>query len=386
MILLFLFWISLLLLFYTYALYPLLLALLSKTRKENELVYLREDELPTISLVLSVYNEAAVIEEKIRNIYATTYPLYKLEVVVGSDASTDDTNLILEELQKEFNSLQVIAFQSRQGKANVINQLIPVCNNAVLVFTDAKVEFTAKTLYQLVKHFKNPAIGCVGGKIINKNAFMGILPLPEKTYMGLEMRIKYNEGKIWGTTMGVYGACYAIPRKYFTPFPHDFSVEDFFITMHVLESKKKCILEPNAICSENVPPQLSEEFRRKVRISVGNFQNLIQFKTLAVQFSSVGFCFMSHKIIRWLGPFFLILLLVSNLLLFNSHLFFLYTLIFQLFFLIIPWIDFFLHIIRRDILILRFVSHFYSMNLALFIGFIKYLKGVKTNVWEPTKR
>lgn len=384
MILLLLFWISLLLLSHTYALYPLLLSFLARNRKENQYIYQPEDTLPAISVVLSVYNEAAVIEKKIRNIYATNYPAHQMEVIVGSDGSDDNTNAILQGLQKEFNSLKCLIFNNRKGKANVINELVPVSAGEILVFTDAKVEFTPHTLFELVKHFKNPEIGCVGGNIINRNQHQS--PLPEKAYMSLEMRNKYHEGKIWGTTMGVYGACYAILRDDFVRFPENFSVEDFFISMHILKKKKKCFLNKEAVCFEDVPPKLSEEFRRKVRISAGNFQNLFYFKNLACPFTSVGFCFVSHKVIRWFGPVLLMVLFISNLLLFKENSLYLYSFYLQVIFLLIPLIDLFLHIIRRDILILRFVSHFYSMNLALFIGLIKYLKGVKTNVWEPTKR
>lgn len=384
MILLLLFWISLLLLSHTYAIYPLLLSFLARNRKENQYIYQPEDTLPAISVVLSVYNEAAVIEKKIRNIYATNFPAHQMEVIVGSDGSDDNTKAILQGLQKEFSSLKCLFFNSRKGKANVINELVPVSAGEILVFTDAKVEFTPHTLFELVKHFKNPEIGCVGGNIINRNHHQS--PLPEKAYMSLEMRNKYHEGKIWGSTMGVYGACYAILRNDFVRFPENFSVEDFFISMHILERKKKCILNKEAICFEDVPPKLSEEFRRKVRISVGNFQNLFYFKNLAWPLSNVGFCFVSHKVIRWFGPILLMVLFVTNLLLFNKNSFYFYSFYLQVIFLLIPLFDFFLHIIRRDILILRFVSHFYSMNLALFIGLIKYLKGVKTNVWEPTKR
>src|SRR5512133_1975119 len=129
--------------------------------------------------------------------------------------------------------------------------------------------------------------------------------------MGFEMRNKYHEGKIWGTTMGVYGACYAILHVDFARFPENFSVEDFFITMHIMDKKKKCILNKEALCFEDVPPKLSEEFRRKIRISVGNFQNLFYFKKLAWPFSNVGFCFVSHKVIRWFGPVLLMVLFIS---------------------------------------------------------------------------
>lgn len=386
MIIQFLFWLSLLLLIYTYFIYPAILALWAKWKTDNQIVYALTDNLPTVTVVISVYNEATVIEKRIRNIFETTYPQGKIEVLTGSDGSTDDTNLILNRLQTEFSALHIFTFTQRQGKANVINQLVPCAKGELLIFTDAKVTFTQDTVFQLVKHFKNNAIGCVGANIINKNELEGSVLHPEKTYMSREMTNKYYEGKIWGTTIGVYGACYAIPRNYFTAFPYNFSVEDFYISMQIMQRKKKCILDIHASCFENVPNSLMEEFRRKIRISVGNFQNLFAFKKLIFKFSGLSFCFISHKIIRWFGPFLLIMLFISNIFLAKIHPLYLYSIYFQLFILIIPLIDFFLHIIRREVLILRYISHFYTMNLALIIGCIKFLKGAKTNVWEPTNR
>jgi cellulose synthase/poly-beta-1,6-N-acetylglucosamine synthase-like glycosyltransferase len=205
--------------------------------------------------------------------------------------------------------------------------------------------------------------------------------------MSREIKLKYHEGRAWGTMIGAYGACYSIRNEYFSKIPEGYSVDDFYITMKVLEHGKKCILEMKALGYENVPNRLSEEFRRKIRIASGNFQNLRAFyKLLWPPFTGLAFSFFSHKVLRWLGPFFLLLILISNCVLAFYHPFYRILLIIQGGLIISPFIDFLLRKIGLHIVILRFITHFYSMNLALLAGFLKFIKGTETNVWQPTRR
>ena len=187
--------------------------------------------------------------------------------------------------------------------------------------------------------------------------------------------------------IGAYGACYAIRNEYYSHVPAGYSVDDFYITMKVLERKKQSILEMKSICQENVPNRLAEEFRRKIRISAGNFQNLRTFyRLLWPPHTGLSFSFLSHKVLRWMGPFLFLLLIISNIILSaTSQLYWILLLLHGLLF-ISPIIDFLLRKLGIHIVFLRFITHFYSMNLALLAGFLKFVKGSETNVWHPTKR
>jgi cellulose synthase/poly-beta-1,6-N-acetylglucosamine synthase-like glycosyltransferase len=199
--------------------------------------------------------------------------------------------------------------------------------------------------------------------------------------------MKYMEGLIWGMTMGIYGAIYAIRKAAFTKVPEGYSVDDFFITMNVLRKKRKAILNLSATSIENVPDDIKTEFRRKVRISAGNFQNLKHFfSCLWPPFSPLSFVFASHKVLRWIGPFLLIILLILNIILAIHSDFYYLLLLFQIFLGILPLFDFILRRINQHIIILRFATHFYAMNFALLVGFFKYITGMKTNIWQPTRR
>lgn len=386
MVELLIFWIAVFLIFHSYVLFPVILFIIARFRNDTTPAFSKDDDLPEVSIIISVYNEERVIEQRINNIFLTSYPVDKIEVLVGSDGSTDNTNALLSELQHKHPQTKVFEYQQRKGKGNVLNALVSEASGKILILTDAKVEFGEHSIFELVKNFKDEKIGIVGGNIINRNERHDGISIQEKRFMSNEVMMKHNEGKIWGTMIGAYGACFAIRRECFVIIPESFAVEDFYITLKVLQNGYKAILNLDAHCFEDVPNRIHDEFRRKVRISSGNFQNMRVLTSLLFRFNPLSFCFFSHKVIRWHGPFLLILALVSNIFLAFHSSFYLLTLGLQLFLMIVPIIDFFLQKIHLHNITLRFVTHFYSMNIALLVGFIKYVKGAKTNVWEPTTR
>ncbi len=302
-------------------------------------------------------------------------------------ASTDGTNLICKIYSENYESLHFFPFKKRQGKPAIINSLVEYAKGDLLILTDAKVFFDNRTIFQLIKHFRNPEIDIVGGNIINDKVSLKGISLQEKAFMSREIRLKHLEGLIWGQTMGIYGAIYAIRRNAFIKVPGNYLVDDFYITMNVLRKQGKVIMELNAITREDVPDDLEVEFRRKTRIASGNFQNLKAFfPCLFPPWTSLSFVFFSHKVIRWTGPLFLIIIFITNLYLASDSNLFRYILYFQIFLLILPFIDLFLRKINFHIIILRFVTHFYVMNIALVLGFLRSIFGKKTNIWQPTKR
>jgi cellulose synthase/poly-beta-1,6-N-acetylglucosamine synthase-like glycosyltransferase len=200
------------------------------------------------------------------------------------------------------------------------------------------------------------------------------------------VELKNEEGRIWGAMMGPFGGGYAIRRELFFKIPPNFLVDDFYINMKILEKGFKAINNPQAFVYEDVSNNLYIEFKRKIRIATGNFQNLKFFAFLLFPLTKgLAFCFLSHKVLRWIAPIFLITALISNILL-ASISFYKILLVLYLFTFIIPIIDGLLRKLQIDITLVRFFTHFYSMNIALLLGFFKYLKGVKSNVWQPTKR
>ncbi|MCF8410018.1 MAG: glycosyltransferase [Crocinitomicaceae bacterium] len=363
----------------TYFIYPLSLFLFGKKRQVKSALSTNFD----IAVVIAAYNEENVIEKKIQSVLATSYPLDKLVIYVGSDASTDRTNEIVANFGAQYPNVQLKIFQGRTGKAGIINSIIEQCKEELLILTDANVFFTPSTIPNLVRHFSENETHQVCANILKISDRNENIQALEKGYLLVENQIKLRESASWGFVMGAEGGCYAIRRTAYTPIPPNFYMDDFFVTMSVIANKGRVIFDEEAICYEDLPTESTEEFKRKIRISIGNFQNLVAFKKLLWPFwSAIAYSFISHKILRWLTPFFLILLfLVSFLLSFDCFFFQVLALVQCVLFLsplAIPYLKW-----MKPAL---FVAHFYNMNLALLIGFFRYLKGVKSSVWQPTPR
>jgi cellulose synthase/poly-beta-1,6-N-acetylglucosamine synthase-like glycosyltransferase len=382
------FWICFVCLLHSYVFFPLLLDFLSRNKRQNTFAWLPGDEeLPPVSILLAVYNEQKVIEQKILTTFNSSYPADKIEFLIGSDASTDETVAIIKRYQLQYPNIRLIEFNGRTGKSGIINELAELASHEIFIMTDANVFFREDTIYQLVKHYKNPRIVQVGGNILNKRVKRDGISVQEKKYLSRENRIKYEEGVLWGCMIGAFGGCNSIRKEYYSEVPRGFIVDDFYTTLYALEKGGMTINELEALGFEDVSNKLREEFRRKVRISIGNFQNLGRFKGLLwPPFSPLAFAFFSHKVLRWIGPFFILLMLVSSLLLAWSSLFFKALFIGQMILLLLPVLDALLKRRNIHVFLLRFISHFYLMNLALLVGFFKFIKGVESNIWKPTQR
>jgi cellulose synthase/poly-beta-1,6-N-acetylglucosamine synthase-like glycosyltransferase len=203
----------------------------------------------------------------------------------------------------------------------------------------------------------------------------------------MEMKLKNIEGRLWGTMMGPFGGFYAIRKSSYEPLSGNILSDDFRICMNVISKSEKAISDTEAIVYEDVSNNLREEFSRKVRISAGNFQNLKHFAFLLLKpFTIWSFCFISHKMLRWLTPFLWLIAVTANILLIGNSFFFYHLIILQVIFLFLPAFDFLLKKLNTHIVPLRLFSHLFFMNVALFVGFIKYLKGIRSGIWKPTKR
>jgi len=380
------FWICLFLIFHSYFLFPLVLKLLAGKKTIDARSFSLE-ELPMVSVLIAAHNEEKMIGKKIRSVLEGDYPRDKLEVLVGSDASTDQTNAILQQVKKLEPSLHIFLYEERQGKPGIINQLIKEAKGKILVISDANVMLESNTLIELIRYFKEDRIGLVDSRLISTGIKSGGISRQEKFYTGREVSIKHHESVLWESMMGPFGGCYAIRKSLYRPVPNHFLVDDFYINMSVLEQGARCISNILACVSEDVSNSPREEFRRKKRISAGNFQNLFRFRSMLFNGSpGVGFCFFSHKVLRWIIPFLVIITLsLSAVLGVNSNFYMILALL-QVLVLFTPVITYILGKIGIQSIPLRFISHFVLMNMALLAGFFKFSGGIKNNVWQPTSR
>lgn len=371
------------LIFYSYVVFPFILKLLFRKREEDHVAI---HFSPSVSIVMSVFNEEKVLREKLDGVLRSDY-IGKLEIIIGSDASTDTTNELLKTYAEKDHRINFVLHPLRRGKPAMINDLIARSSGSIVLLTDANVFFEPQTITALVKRFNDPKVGLCGATILNSGLREEGISHQEKSYVQRENLIKYREGEIWGTMMGPFGGCYAIRKELYEPVPSNFLVDDFYISMVVLEKGFKCVQELNAICYEDVSTDVMQEYRRKARISAGNFQNLKRFrKFLLKPFSPTGFCFISHKLLRWLSPFFILLTILCLVILQAKGQFFFWLLIGEIALVMTPLFDFLFAKAGIQNRLLRFSSYFILMNLALLKGFFHFLSGVQSGVWTPTER
>jgi cellulose synthase/poly-beta-1,6-N-acetylglucosamine synthase-like glycosyltransferase len=378
------FWLCVFVIFHSYVLYPIVLKFLPKKEKYSKTTV---NEKLSISILMAAYNEELVIEDKINSIINSDYPLEKLEIIIGSDNSSDNTNAIIEKLGQKINQIKFFAFIKRQGKSNIINQLADHASGDIFILTDANVMFGKNTITELVKPFGDPKIGLVDSNMINTRLQKHGISFQEKSYISREVMIKHYESMHWGTMMGPFGGCFAIRKELFSKVPLNFLVDDFYICMKVIEKKFKAINSLEAKVYEDVSNNLYVEFKRKIRIATGDFQNLAQFASfLWPPHTGLAFSFLSHKVLRWIGPLFLITAAIMLAILAFSSMFYMVLALLYSFSFLIPFIDILLKKLGIHNIILRFITHFYTMNLALLLGMFKAIKGVQSNVWKPTQR
>lgn len=383
-----LFWLSSALVFHSYVVYPLILRIKSRGLKKD-----CDDNTfePYVDIVMAVYNAEAILEEKVRSAFHSNYPAQKIRFYIGSDASTDQTNAVLTRLEKEFPQLQVFFFGERTGKIKVINALFDAIQEKgstghILISTDVTAIFQPDCIRNLVRNFMHKDIAAVGANILKMKQRSDGISKQEKAYYDRELLMKHEEGLIWGTSIGVFGACYAIRPEDFYRVPEHFLVDDFFITMSILEQGRKVVYDMDACVTMNLANESRVEFRRKVRIAAGNFQNLSRFYPLLFRMNGLAFAFLSHKVLRWLGPFLLLSSFITSIVLYSVAPVYQWAAWAQFFLFFSPFINYMLERIHVHQKFLKFIAHFFLMNLGILCGFFKYLSGVKSSVWEPTRR
>ena len=356
-----------------------------------------EGSYPPVFVLMAAHNEEAVLDQKLQSLAAQDYP-GPLRIYIGSDCSTDKTNDILTRWAEKDARFHPTLFTERQGKPGIINQLAVKCQpppGAIFVITDASVILRPDTLTELIRPMQqNERIGVVDATMIQTGGTADGIGQAEENYIHREVAIKRAEGRRWGAMIGPFGGCWAIRAKAYTPVPGNFLVDDFFLCMAAYEQGYLGISSPNAVVEEAVGQSLQDEFRRKVRISSGNWQNLVRFRKLWWPFwkNPLAFAFFSHKVLRWWTPFLLLIggfawatLIVSSG--YESNYWFgvlFATLVNVPIFLLL--IDILLSILGVNFRPARYTRYFLAMNAALLVGFWRYLTGIKSNVWQPSQR
>jgi cellulose synthase/poly-beta-1,6-N-acetylglucosamine synthase-like glycosyltransferase len=424
------FWCSAAIAVYTYLGYPVLLYALSRVfGAPPSPPRVATDDLPRVSLLIAAHNEAAVIEERIRNAAALSYPHGRAEIVIASDGSDDATLVICarytdsplrpplppgEEMfersedevrvfgklpagpaterseshaaprQPPGNQVRVLAFPKRRGKAATLNAAVPQLDTDIIVFSDANTMMEPSALLNLARWFVDPHVGAVCGRLVLRDPGTG--RNADSLYWRYETFLKRCEGRLGGL-LGANGGIYAIRRGLFSPLPPDTAIDDFVIPlMAKLASGCRIVYDPQAVAHEETAPSVGSEFRRRVRIGVGGWQALsVLWPLLAPRHGWTPFTFLSHKVLRWACPFFLLSALASALVL-CSHPMYAALLLIQAAFYISCAIGAVIPPSNRLCRAWRILPLFIGMNAALFIGIVRGLRGGQASIWTRTAR
>ena len=305
-----LFWASLLLLAYTYAGYPLLVAAWARLRPRPAH---SPTATPTLTVVVVAHNEAARTRDRLSNLLALDYPRERVEILFASDGSTDGTAEVARALKPA--GVEVIAFETRRGKAAVLNDVIPKTHGEIVVLTDARQTFDDAALRALAGGFADPRVGAVSGELILDGSGGQPTGVAEGVgfYWRYEKFIRRNESRV-DSTVGATGAIYAIRCDLFEPIPADTLLDDVLIPMRIARRGYRVLFEPRARAYDRPAATAGEEFTRKVRTIAGNFQLFAREPWLLNPFQNrLWFQTVSHKGLRLVGPLCLMAAFVANL-------------------------------------------------------------------------
>jgi cellulose synthase/poly-beta-1,6-N-acetylglucosamine synthase-like glycosyltransferase len=379
-------WTSLGLVAYAYVGYPLLVYLLSRiVGRRDRSPSTREQSRPTVSLLIAAHNEEKWIARRIANALAQDYPADRLQIVVASDGSSDRTCSIVRELAARHpGRITLYEFHERRGKASVLNAVMPLLKSDLVVLSDANTFFDPPAVGHLAAWFSDADVVSVCGKLHLTDPETG--NNVDSLYWQYENLLKESEARL-GALLGANGAVYAIRRSAYVPIPGDTIIDDFLIPLLMkLRTHGKLVYDARAVAREETPPNVSDEFRRRARIGAGGFQCLARLWPLALPSAGwTSLAFVSHKVLRWFAPLFLVLAVVANVLLLPERIY-LALLAAQLAFYLTAAIGNLVPGSNAAARLLRLTTLFTSMNAALALGFWRWLAGTQGGVWQRTAR
>lgn len=340
-----------------------------------------ERDLPRIALIIVAHNEADVIQSRIENAFALDYPRDRLGIVIASDGSDDGTNDIC---RRYGDRVALLPFPQRRGKADVLNDAIAKLDVDIVVLSDANTFMQSTAARHLARWFCHPSVGVACGRLIISDPGNG--RNADAVYWRYETFLKECEARL-DALLGANGAIYAIRRKLFPLLPPATAVDDFVVPLLAkLHSGCRIVYDRQAVAHEESAPGLVSEFQRRARIGAGAFKSLgILWPLLDPRYGWTAFALWSHKVLRWVCPLLMLCALLSGLTLFRHPLYRCFTLLqFGFYGLCIAGV--LPRLPRHCKRPLRALSLFAAMNLALMVGWFRWLRGTQAAHWQRTNR
>jgi cellulose synthase/poly-beta-1,6-N-acetylglucosamine synthase-like glycosyltransferase len=374
------FWLSAFALCYTYAGYPMLVALVSAWRSKK--VY-REEFQPTITIIITAYNEEVALSAKLENTLALDYPFDLLEIIVASDCSTDRTD----EIVRKFSShgVRLCRQPQRLGKTAAQNAAVEQARGEIIVFSDATSHYQPDVIRTMMPNFADATVGCVAGRLVYVDPGDSRVGRGARSYWSYETFLKKHESRA-GSLIGASGCLYAVRKSAYVPLYHE-ACSDFIIATKMVEQGLRAIYEPSAICTEETNQRSDAELKMRVRVIAQTFTDLWRHRSMLNPFRSGFYAvqLLSHKVMRYLVPFFLIAIFVPSIILAPSSL--VYRVLFAAQVMgygsaLLSWLLERVGVRNR---LLALPQYFVLANLASLIACYQFIRGERYARWEPIR-
>lgn len=382
-------WLSLFIVFYTFIGYGILLYALVKFRrliKGKRNVSFDLDKLPTCTLIVAAYNEAAILDKKIANTLALKYPDGKINFLFVTDGSSDNSQAVVE----KYKTVQLMHLPERKGKIHAMHRAMQQVKTDIVIFTDANTFLNEDALINIARHYEDDTVGAVAGEKRVMIEASADATAGEGFYWKYESALKKWDSELY-SVVGAAGELFSIRTNLYQPIPSDTVLDDFMISLRIAEKGYRIIYEPQAYAMETASANITEELKRKIRIAAGGIQSVLRLKSLLNPFrnGALSFQYISHRVLRWtVTPFLMIAaFIISGIIAFTTHeklynVLFLVQVLFYLF-AFMGWV-----VEKRKLKIkLLFIPYYFCvMNYAVLAGIHRYTFGAQSVIWEKAKR
>ncbi len=367
-------------LFYTYAGYPLLLALVSALKPRS---VRRGTFEPMVSIIITAYNEERHLAVKLENTLALDYPRELLEIIVASDCSNDQTD----EIARSFagGGVKLHRQTERQGKTAAQNAAVEQVHGEIILFSDATSLYQPDAVRAIMPSFADASVGCVAGRLEYVDDSGSPVGRGARSYWSYETFLKRHESRV-GSLIGASGCLYAVRASAYVPLYHE-ACSDFIIATKMVEQGLRTVYEPNAVCTEETNRQTDKELKMRVRIIAQTFTDLWLHRSMLnpIRSGFYGIQLLSHKVMRYLVPFFLMSLFVSSAVLATSSLFYRLMFAAQLAAYACPALAWMLDRVGIRSRLLALPQYFMLANLASLIACYQFVRGERYARWEPIR-
>ncbi len=383
------FWIAFSFIAYTYIGYPIILGIvvfIKRRLRYRPNIYYQNEELPEITLVVACFNEGDILQKKIENTLLLDYPIDKRKLYFVTDGSTDNSKEVIQ----QYPQITLFHEDGRKGKNAAVNRVMPFVKSPLVIFCDANTFLNKQALQRIARHYKNENVGAVAGEKRVSNADSdSAASSGEGAYWKYESQLKKWDSELH-TVVGAAGELFSIRTSLYEEVPKNVLIEDFRLSMNIAKKGYRVVYEPDAYAIESGSASMEEEHKRKVRISAGglieawHFMGLLNF----FKYGLLSFQYVSHRMLRWtLAPLSLFILLFTNsILALSGNPFFMIALAAQIAFYIIAMLGYLMRNNKIKFKILFVPYYFLFMNISVFQGLVRLIKGNQSAIWDKAKR